>query len=88
MILKHPLIRGGLIKGKGLFLSFLLAACSTVPPPQPEFCQIVAPHPFSEATIAHFDSDDPSIAADRDWIADALKARRCLCGGEQTGCPE
>ena len=26
--------------------------------------------------------------AERRWIADVLKTRRCLCGADKTGCPE
>ena len=66
----------------------IVTGCSSASKPAPELCLLVAPHQFSEASIDFYGSDDPAIAADRDWIADVLKSRRCLCGEDKTGCPE
>ena len=72
----------------------LLAGCAPVlPPPQPEFCQLVGPHQFSNLIqetlrIGAKVMKDPDVAADLDYLTDLSKTRRCLCGGAQDGCPE
>ena len=80
----------------GSLVAGLLAGCGTptspVPPSglQPEICALVAPHQFSESLLTFLAErmDNPAVSADRDWIADVLKVRRCLCGEDRTECPE
>jgi hypothetical protein len=84
------------VRRLALAAAVLLAACADARSPVPgpaagsELCGLVAPHGFAEATIeflrAH--AAEAGVAADRRWIADVLKTRRCLCGADKTGCPE